>query len=185
MMARMNFYPGEKLTIRYKNGPHVEADEVPHEATDRICECVTRDDTTVTVEFPRPVKMRDGSWQKRLTIPRWHDLYIIESERLVDNKSYERGPLGDTHMVPVANLWDSYWLQTWGRRVSEWLLKSPVAFKDLERAIVDEGLRAPVMVHRDGTARGGSHRVIVAKRLKWDTIEAYITDTVGKRHAGN
>jgi hypothetical protein len=172
------FYPGEKLTIQYKDKKSgFEADEVPNEAMDRICECVTRDDNTITVRFPYPVKMRDGTMTDTLTIPIRHKLYTLQREELVSNAEYERGPSGDTFMLPVENLYNSYWGRVWSKRVSDFLLNGP-AMKRLEHAIRDEGLRAPIIAHRDSTLRGGSHRIMMCKRLGWDKVETYITKTM-------
>jgi hypothetical protein len=174
------FYPGEKLTVQYKNRKSgFEADEIPNEAMDRLCECVTRDDNTITLRFPHPVKMRDGTWQDELTIPIRHKLYRFEREELVHTPDYPRGKTPETHMVPVEQLWESYWLKVWGKEVAEWLVDSPVAFKGLEEAIKREGLRAPLLVHKDGSARGGSHRLLVVKRMGWKDVECFITNTTG------
>ena len=173
------FFPGEYLTIQYKNkkSGH-EAKEVPHEATDRICWCTARDDNTMTVRFPYKVRHRDGTMSENLTIPRRHKLYYFERETLVRDADYERGPNKYTYMVPVEQLWESYWLAKWGKAVSESQLNGPV-YKKLENAILSEGLRAPAIVHQDGTLRGGSHRVLVYKRLGHELIEAYVTATTG------
>jgi len=174
------FFPGEWVTVQYKNRKcGVEADEIPNEAMDRLCQVVTRDDNTITLRYPHEVKLHDGRMVRELTIPIRHKLYTVQLEELVCNTDYPKGKTPKTVMVPVKQLWESYWLAKWGQRVSESLLNSKVAFPSLCEAIKRDGLRAPVIVHRDGTLRGGSHRLLVCKRMGWKSIEAFVTNTTG------
>jgi hypothetical protein len=174
------FHPGEYLMIEYKNRHSgFEADEVPHEATDRICWCVDWDGQTITVEFPYDVKMRDGTFQKQLTIPRWHDLYTTERQKLVYNAPYPKGSVKNTYMMPVEDLYTGYWTRIYGKHADVWA-NSPAAYKALREAIQREGLRAPLVAHKDGSLRCGTHRLMVAKQLGWNEIEAYVTNTTGK-----
>ena len=173
------FYPGEKLTVQYKNKKSgFEADEIPNEAMDRLCECVTRDDNTITLRYPHPVKLRDGRMVDELTIPIRHKLYRFEREKLVGFLKYRAGATPGTYMVPVKQLWESYWLRVWGKTVSEWLLNGG-GFAKLGDAIEREGLRAPLLVHNDGTLRGGSHRLMAIKRMGWQDVECFVTNTTG------
>jgi hypothetical protein len=145
-----------------------EADCVPNEAMDRVCLCVSATDDTITIRFVEPVQLRTKKFVYELTIPHTHPRYRLQRETVLEQKD-----------VSVESLWENYWLGKWGENVSNVLLHAPRAFKELEEAIKTEGLRAPVIVHRDGTLRGGSHRVMIYKRLGRKTIPAFITDTVG------
>jgi hypothetical protein len=164
----MDFKPGDMVTIQYVDKSGFEADEVPNEAMDRICEVVdVTDGDWIVLRFPYAVKLRNGQLTQQLTIPQNHSRYQLRKERVIDQRE-----------ASVDELWEQYWYGKWGKRVSDWLMNGG-GFKDLELAIKQEGLRAPVLLHRDGTLRGGSHRVLVYKRMGRKTIDAFVTDTTG------
>jgi ParB-like chromosome segregation protein Spo0J len=81
-------------------------------------------------------------------------------------------------MVPVKQLWDNYWIRVWGENVAEFLLNGG-AFEKLGESIEREGLRAPLLVHKNGSLRGGSHRLMAIKRLGWKRVESFVTNTTG------
>jgi hypothetical protein len=127
----------------------------------------------VTLWFPYPVKMRDGSMQNALTIPSRGMFYHLQPETIISS-DFEPGPTEGTVMVPVATLYKNYWGR-FGEKDPAWTYKESSI--PLQQEIEVEGLRAPVILGRDLGMRYGSHRVLIYHRLGLEFIEAYITDS--------
>lgn len=165
---------GEWVSIRWRGNTARDVGFLPREAAGRMCVVDSYDEsgTHVTLWFPYPIKMRNGTLQDKLTIKVQYPLYGLVRETILPSK-WDDGPTKDTVMVPVQMLYDNYWTR-FGAKDPAWEYKN--SSMDLQAEIEAEGLRAPVILGRDFGLRHGSHRVLIYRRLGIEFIEAYVTD---------